>query len=113
MTQAAAAAAAAAADSVTVADGCSLSSWPGRPGIMMGHRDSLSYNFELALKFEVDPAARRPGVTVTPVPELNARAARSAGGHQNEKNELLFILDPFLRLMQRSPQRQRGWETLL
>ena len=35
---------------------------------MMGHRDS--YNFELALKLQVDPAARRPCVTVTPVLRL-------------------------------------------
>ena len=48
---------AAAADGVAGADGCSLSSGRRRPGIMMGHRDS--YNFELALKLEVDPAARR------------------------------------------------------
>ena len=60
-------AAAAAADSVAGAEGCSLSS-RRRPGIMMGHRDS--YNFELALKLEVDPAARRPDVTVTPVTGL-------------------------------------------
>jgi hypothetical protein len=61
-------AAAAAADSVAGADGCSLSS-RRRPGIMMGHRDS--YNFELALKLDVDPAARRPaGGRVTESPCL-------------------------------------------
>ncbi len=48
-------------------------------GIMMGHRDSYNLNFESALKLEVDPAARRPGVTVTPVPTPSAR--QYAGGH--------------------------------
>ena len=39
-------------------------------------------NFELALKLEVDPAARRPGVTVTPVlRRLPACASGRQYGH--------------------------------